>query len=209
MSDFGKSLRRAAAVFAAAICVICGITALVCGVYMAMRGITPGATVNARATFYLSGESASDETASVIAAGYRRDGEAGVIHDGFVIKRLYTDKDRALQGGEVLELVLNGRGFSGERAERTAEFYTVAAKAVKDLSALSDEIDDGKTSESLASLTVGEYAVFLGGYSDCDAGEVAAESAALLIGCAAEGNAVGVKRSAVLLAILLSTSLDG
>ena len=209
MSDFGRSIKRAIVVFSAAICVICGVTALICGIYMAARGITPGAFVNERATFYLAGESANEETAAVIAAGYRREGDAGVVYDGFAVRRLYTDENRAKQNGETRELAVIGRGFSGERAERTAEFYTFAVNAVSGLAELTDELDEGRTSESMASLTVSEYAVLLGAYCDCDAGTVAAKGAAILAGSAAESGAAGVKRAAVLLAVLVSTSLNG
>ncbi len=208
MSEFGNSVRRAVAVIAAAVCVICGATALVCGVYISMRGINPGAVVNEEAVFYLSGESATEITASVIASGYRRDGEAGVIHDGFVAKRLYTDKNAALLGGEVRELKIVGTAFTGENANASAEFYNAATEVVAEISELTDELETGKTSESLATLTVSEYAVYLGEYSEGGAGGVAARSAALLMGCAGEGSGAGVKRAAVLLAILLSTSLE-
>lgn len=208
MSDFGRSVRRAAALLTAAVCVICGATALVCGVYMAFRGITPGAAVNGGAVFYLSGESASESTASVIAAGYRRDGEAGVVYDGFVAKRLYTDKSKAMLDGEVREVTVACSGFTGENADADAEFYDSATSVVEKISALTDELEDGRTSESLASLTIGEYAVYLGGYTNGGQSAVAAESAALLMSCAAESSAASVKRSAVLLAILLSESLE-
>ena len=167
-----RGMKRLLFASGAAIASICAATAVLCGVFIAVRGISP---FDGRTELYAVG--VRSDNAGTQRRSVRASGGAGVVTDGdFVISAVYSDAEDAKtvaekSGLEVLAIEC-GDG----------DFEKAASQAAAETEMLWRELESGNISENYAADVLSDIAVRL---NDGFSGNGEAISASAAVMCAA------------------------